>query len=112
VSIAISFLAVIIAGAAFWFAYELSSKQKHWRQELVNDHAVEITRLQNGYNDELGRLKQKFGILDGELQAYRQEFRQATRTNHKDIERLNVFCEKFGHTRTESSNSGDKPKMS
>lgn len=111
-SIAISVLAVIIALAAFWLIYDIAHKQRHWRQELVNDHAVELTRLQNGYNDEIGRLKQKLGILDGELQTYRQEFRQATRTNRNDIDRLNAFCEKFGHTWSETSKPNDKPKMS
>ncbi len=112
VSIILSLLSFLVAAAALWSVYEINNKQRHRRQELINDHAVEITRLQNAYNDEIGRLKQQHGILDDELQTFRQEFRQATRLNRMEIDKLNVYCERLGHGWNETEGPREKPSMS
>ena len=112
ISIVLSILSLMVAAVAFWTVYETSTRQRVRRRELENEHAIEIARLQNGYNDEVGKLRQQLRIIDSEVQAFRQEFRKATRLNRMEIDKLNHFCENLAPGWNAPKKPDEKPRMS
>jgi len=108
----ISLLSLVIAAAALWTVNEISSRALRQSKELINDHAVEISRLTNTHGDEVARLKAKVNLIDSELQSYRQEFRTATRVNTEEIEKLRTFCAGLENGWKKPGRSRTKPRVS
>jgi len=108
----ISLLSLTIAVAALWTVNEITNKALRLSKELINEHAVEISRLTNTHGDEVARLKAKINMIDSELQSYRQEFRTATRTNTEEIEKLRTFCAGLENGWKKTGRSRPKPRAS
>jgi len=109
---AISLLSLIIAIAALWTANEITNRVLRQSRELINDHAVEISRLTNSHGDQVTRLRGQIDLIDSELQSYRQEFRIATRNNAEEIKALHSFCNGLENGWKKPRRGNFKPRVS